>query len=264
MDSYCNNCNKYGHNFYHCHIPIISHGIITYKKNKQTNRLEYLMVCRKFSFGYIDFIRGKYSITLDNIKNIMNEMTVSERNTIKTLPFIDIWNKLWGKKCARYSLNELEYAERRFKFISLGIYENDIFYSLSDLLNLCDNKWETPEWGFPKGRRHINESSRTCAIREWCEETGFNKKTVSIIENIDPFNELIIGSNYKSYNDSYYIGKFTGNDYNIIHQTSERSTAKGVAIKEGWKLIRPYNLERRNIIKNVDLLLNKYAQYIYG
>jgi hypothetical protein len=39
---------------------LTSYGIIVYRK--VNNKNEYLMVRRKNSFGYIDFIRGKYSL----------------------------------------------------------------------------------------------------------------------------------------------------------------------------------------------------------
>ena len=52
---------------------------------------------------------------------------------------------------------------------------------------------------------------------------------------------------------------------NIIQfQKQELSDAKWCSIEELTKLIRPYHLERLNIINNVDSLLNKYTQYIYG
>ena len=66
----CNNCGIYGHLFYKCKKPIMSFGIISYRNNEITNNVEYLMIRRKDSLGYVDFIRGKYS--LDNITYIIN------------------------------------------------------------------------------------------------------------------------------------------------------------------------------------------------
>ena len=57
MDNYCNNCGKQGHLYHQCKLPITSNGIIAFRKNK-TSELEYLMICRKDSLGYIDLIRG--------------------------------------------------------------------------------------------------------------------------------------------------------------------------------------------------------------
>ena len=57
--SVCNNCGKQGHLFHQCKLPITSYGIILFRKSE--SGLQYLMIRRKDSFGYIDFIRGKYS-----------------------------------------------------------------------------------------------------------------------------------------------------------------------------------------------------------
>ena len=44
----CNNCNKIGHLFHNCKLPITSYGVILIRmKNK---RIEYLMIRRKEVF----------------------------------------------------------------------------------------------------------------------------------------------------------------------------------------------------------------------
>ena len=55
---YCNNCGKTGHIFQNCKKPIISSGIIAFRKID--NQIQYLMICRKDTLGYVDFMRGKY------------------------------------------------------------------------------------------------------------------------------------------------------------------------------------------------------------
>ena len=59
----CNNCGKQGHMLYHCKLPIISYGIIVFRKKNE--QLEYLMIRRKDTYGYIDFVpvvQGKKSL----------------------------------------------------------------------------------------------------------------------------------------------------------------------------------------------------------
>ena len=58
---FCNNCNKAGHIIHHCRYPVISLGVIAFCKNTN-NELKYLMVRRKNTHGFTDFIRGKYSV----------------------------------------------------------------------------------------------------------------------------------------------------------------------------------------------------------
>ena len=61
--NYCNNCGLTGHIFSNCKYPITSVGIIAFRYNN--NNIEYLMIRRKDTIGYIEFMRGKYSINQD-------------------------------------------------------------------------------------------------------------------------------------------------------------------------------------------------------
>ena len=260
---FCNNCDTYGHHFHSCRKPFISNGIITFRYD-ENNKIKYLILCRKHSFGYIDFIRGKYSLNNKNhILDLMNEMTVKEKENILNEDFDKLWFKLWGNANNNYS-NEKKFANDKFKMLKLGIYINNDFYNTKSLIDLITTNWISPEWGFPKGRKNLNESYYDCALREWSEETGFSKNKVSIINNINKVNEYIIGSNYEAYQDSYYIGKFMGDNYDEINfQKSEISDAKWVDINEIFNYFRSYQKERIKLIKRVDTLLNKYTLYIY-
>ena len=77
--TFCNNCGKNGHVFHQCKQPITSIGIIAFRYNIN-NKLEYLMIRRKDSLGFVDFMRGKYPINNKSyIMNIINEMTMNEK-----------------------------------------------------------------------------------------------------------------------------------------------------------------------------------------
>ena len=58
--NFCNNCGKTGHAFHQCKHPITSIGIITFRAN--TEGIQYLLIRRKDSLGYVDFMRGKISL----------------------------------------------------------------------------------------------------------------------------------------------------------------------------------------------------------
>ena len=257
---YCNNCDKYGHTFYNCRKPLVSNGIIAFRKNED-NVFEYLMVCRKHTFGYIDFLRGKYAINnKSHIMDILFEMTNREKKNILTNDFDSIWLELWGSKDNSYYKNEKIFAKEKYTMLMKGIYiKNNIFYNIKSLINECTSSWNNPEWGFPKGRRNNNENNIDCALREWCEESGFSKSDINLVKNIEPYYEYVIGSNYHSYRDTYYIGKFMNlNKYPINYQNIEISNAKWCNIDEVCESIRPYHKERINIIKNIDKMLNRW------
>ena len=76
----CNNCGKQGHQFHQCKLPITSYGIILFRSS--TKGIQYLMIRRKDSFGYIDFIRGKYvQNNLEHLQSIFNEKSPSEKES---------------------------------------------------------------------------------------------------------------------------------------------------------------------------------------
>ena len=58
--NFCNNCGKTGHAFHHCKHPITSIGIIAYRSIE--DEYQFLMIRRKDTLGYVDFMRGKYPI----------------------------------------------------------------------------------------------------------------------------------------------------------------------------------------------------------
>jgi 8-oxo-dGTP pyrophosphatase MutT (NUDIX family) len=259
--SYCNNCGKPGHLFHQCKHPITSLGIIAFRENK--GNLEYLMIRRKDTLGYVDFLRGKYS--LNNIlylKNIIDEMTIYEKNKILENDFNTLWNDLWGENIGIQYRSEESISEDKFNILKKGFKCNNEIYSLKNLINNSKTNWVEAEWGFPKGRKNYQEKDLIAARREFEEETGYSKDDLKIIQNIVPFEEIFTGSNYKSYKHKYYIAKLE-NGANPVNsfQDSEVSSLKWVTFNESYKIIRPYNLEKKEILSKTNRLLLEYRLY---
>lgn len=260
--TYCNNCGGCGHTFNKCRYPITSLGIICCKQSKYETK--FLLIRRKDTLGYVEFIRGKYP--LNNkiyIQNIIDEMTVSEKNKIINCPFDNLWNDLWGGQVGIQYRSEEKISRNKFDMLSTGIIYDGELFTLENFVLQSKTNWVEPEWGFPKGRRNFKEKELTCALREFQEETGYNTDMINIIQNIQPLEEIFTGSNYKSYKHSYYIAMMD-NNYNPItkYQKSEVSAIKWMSYEEASKKIRSYNLERINILHRVNTLLREYT--IYG
>ena len=131
--------------------------------------------------------------------------------------------------------------------------------SLLDLINNSKTKWKTPEWGFPKGRRNYQENDLACALREFQEETGYIKDQLDIIHNLMPFEEIFTGSNMKSYKHKYFVAYMEPDKKSINNfQLSEVSKIGWFTLEESLEMIRPYNLEKRQVIKKIDNVLHKY------
>jgi len=258
--NFCNNCGKNGHMFQNCKHPITSIGIVTFRM--KTNNIEYLMIKRKHSLGFVEFMRGKYPVNNFNyLLNIFNEMSNEEKEKIKNSDFNELWNYLWGNQIGIQYRGEEKTSREKYELLQNGI-SGKKEYNLETLLTLCEYKWEDTEWGFPKGRRNYQEKDLNCALREFEEETGFLRNNIQLIQNITPYEEIFTGSNMKSYKHKYFLGYIdstiqTTNSY----QETEVGDMKWVTYDEALNIIRPYNLEKINILNKINNVLIKYRLY---
>jgi len=272
--SVCNNCGKNNHNIYQCKLPITSYGIIFFKINN--NVLHYLMIRRKNSFGYIDFIKGKYSVNnIEQIQNNIDEMSNYEKTITSTQPFDFLWKQLWCENANLSNYKNEEYVcSKKFDAIKNGILVDNQLITLHELLENSKTNWTETEWEFPKGRKNYQERDIDCALREFEEETGIPKESIQIIENVLPFEEMYVGSNHKIYKHKYFLGTIkkadsieknnsiifdSYSDYDLtLYQQSEVSKLEWKTIEQCLESIRPYNLEKKTIITNVNKILQEF------
>ena len=296
----CNNCGKFGHTFHYCKHPITSVGLIVYKAqpydkaqpNHQNdkaqpydkvqpydkaiqpdNQLKYLMICRKDTIGYIEFIRGKYSLNNKAyIINILSEMTNEEKIRIVNIDFNVLWKELWGNNVSHHYNEEQHSSKEKFDALKDGVSYCGENYNLKSLIAETNTVWIEAEWGFPKGRHNNNEKDLMCALREFEEETGLSRYSLKIVQNLMPFEEIFTGSNYKSYKHKYYIaclisekgGGGGGGEKNesissANFQNSEVSKVQWKNYEEGINSIRKYNLEKKSVLTRVNKLLLEYS-----
>jgi len=250
-DFFCNNCGKTGHSFNQCKMPITSNGIIVFRKNPKTLEREYLMIRRKDTLGYMDFIRGKFPIYQKKyIMNMLIQMTIDEKQKL------------------RERIHDNSSNKEKIQLLINGIQTNTERYDLLSLLDESDNyeTWIEPEWGFPKGRRNSQEKDYECALREFSEETGYQITSLKNIRNIIPFDEVFIGSNYKSYRHKYYIMYMSYQDSLVVKpfQKSEVSGMEWKTYLECMNAIRSYNLEKKKVLTNINYCLDKTALCLVG
>ena len=264
VSTHCNNCGKQGHSFHNCKLPITSYGIILFTYTPEG--VKFLMIRRKDSFGYIDFIRGKYSpYNIEQLQNTVNEMSCNEKERIMTNTFDVLWRHMWGTVSTNQFRSEECISQKKFELITDGIVVHGNKVNLKQLVENSNTNWKETEWEFPKGRRNNTERDIDCAIREFQEETGYSKDDIQIIENILPFEEIFVGSNYRSYKHKYFLAYMdTHNDINTMEnfQRSEVSKLEWKTFNECIESIRPYNLEKRKILTNIYNLLQQYRLYL--
>ena len=272
----CGNCGAVGHVYRNCNHPISSYGIITVRlvHDPITKVITpyYLMVQRKDSLSFVEFMRGKYGLEDRNyLLKLFSNMTQRERINLLNKDFDTLWKELWQiQECTSFMK---EYNESKSKFVMLRkgyILQNEtseILCSLHYLVHNSKSNLEDTEWGFPKGRRNINEDDVTCAFREFREETGINARQVAIASDIKPFEEVFSGSNHVRYRHIYYLA--VHNDTRPPSPTPiSRSQSKEIkniqwfSYEAAQAKISDYNIERKELFKRVNQTVAKHLLQI--
>ena len=286
----CTNCNLIGHHYRNCVAPVYSFGIIAFRhKDSKWNQveelskndtnftgfkssdIEFLLIQRKDSIGYIEIIRGKYKNTdLQYIKDQISGTTQKEREKLLTMDFNDLWHDLWGEENQKYR-HDHEQARLKLDELRAGIFIESIneTVTLQSLFDCIPCAWDTPEWGFPKGRRNPNETDYDCASREFREETGLMSDQFRIFENMDPIRETFFGNNHIQYCHVYYIGwipssvKLNLNKSNKL-LCQEVSNIGWFSLEDALTKIRSTNIEKREILLRASTLLRNMSCLLIG
>jgi 8-oxo-dGTP pyrophosphatase MutT (NUDIX family) len=198
----------------------VSYGIILFRRvGGDAAPPEYLMIQRKNTFGYMDYIKGNYiHNNTAQLQIIIDEMSLAEKNKIKNSPSTA---------------------------------------SIKDVVAASSTAWEECEWEFPKGRKNQNERDIHTALREFEEETGISSKTITIIQNILPYEENFIGSNYKCYKNKFFLAHtMEDTTANMSrYQKSEVSKMEWKTYDDCMSCIRDTCLEKKQLLTKINTLL---------
>lgn len=167
---HCSNCGVLGHTYRDCHSPVTSFGTILFRINNPNwsqekllsgtplsltgvepffHSIEVLLIQRRDSLGYVDLLRGKYSVNdADYIRKQIHGMTDAERQKLLTTDFDTLWADMWGaestdahyKKDKENSRNKLMAIREG---ITLDVSGNSA--NLHDFVSQCTVHWDTPE-----------------------------------------------------------------------------------------------------------------------
>lgn len=267
---YCNNCGLKGHIQRDCRNPVLSCGNLIFRKD--TEEPQVLMIQRKDSLCFIEFVRGKYDVfNIDYIQILIDKFTVDEKRSIINHSFDELWSTLWMIDIETIQKNS-DYHKGHDKFmrLSTGFHfkKRDIFINLQYFVDNSKTNYMMTEWEFPKGRRNHRESDLDCAKREFNEETNYNCDDYKLIMNLEPFTEEFVGENRVRYKYLYYIGYLTNLEKEVFiditnkDQVTELKDIKWVTKSESLEMIRDYHHTRFKIINDIfdfiDSLSEKY------
>jgi 8-oxo-dGTP pyrophosphatase MutT (NUDIX family) len=221
------------------------------------------MIQRKDTLGYVEFMRGKYQpANTEYVTGLFDQMTVNELERLGAKDFETLWNSLWNNQVSRQYKQEYDSSFAKYSMLKTG-GEDAGGKSLDQYIAEAKRKWITPEWGFPKGRRGNRESEISCAVREFCEETGLSETQCILVKNLLPLEENFVGSNSVQYRHRYYLAYCQHSTE--VHVDSKNSVMNREISDIGWfsyekayELIRPYNVEKRAILTAAYKILTTY------
>lgn len=269
---HCTNCGLGGHVFRNCLSPVTSYGLIAVKYMKDNNitslfskantisngneSIQFLLIQRKDSLAFVEFIRGKYNPYEDEyLGRLLRGMTQKEQSSILSKSFEQLWHSVWGESSnVKSHKNDYDSSDKKFLIIK---------DRLRELIKSNPTKWTEPEWGFPKGRRNPHESDINCAIREFQEETGLKRTDFTIIQNTYPISETFFGSNQVHYCHKYYIAICNTSvevEMNMenLHMAREIGAIKWCTLDEATSKIRPDNVEKREILLKAGKIMRNF------
>jgi 8-oxo-dGTP pyrophosphatase MutT (NUDIX family) len=276
----CSNCGVVGHTFRQCHAPVLSYGLIVFRHSNPdwslekalcsssqllngtegAGGLQVLMIQRKDSLRFVEFVRGKYALKdMEYIKQLLTHMTPGERDLLMKSTFPELWNCVWGTMNPRNYRTDFEQSQEKFNELkSSGI--------LASLLEKTEAVCSTPEWGFPKGRRNPYETDIDCAIRECMEETGLKRNQLQIFENMEPLCETFYGDNKVYYSHKYFPALVApGTEVYMSamnpHMAREIGNIQWMSIDDALCKIRTENIEKKEILLRASALFRNLCPF---
>ena len=283
MVKLCIKCGLEGHTNRACKGPVTSFGLIVFVKGKKNlqkgriyphqitlcpihnkdgnnqnspllvrkdsvyNEILFLLVERKDTVGFLNIVQGSYPelepYKSKKVNRYLSELTCEEREKLVVWDF----NRLW--KVAGSDKKDMAKAETKFKSLNIQ--------SLIDNSNCL---YEEADYLMPKGRLKYGESTKQCALREFSEETGYNKTDVQLLD-VAPYSEQFTGTDGKTYRNVFYVARLKedaeistrlGDDPN---QTKEVRNLGWFNLTECNELIRDYHQDKKDILALVHALL---------
>lgn len=277
----CNNCGKENHFQKNCPIPITSYGLLCVFIDKEikdiNNSIKYLMIQKRNSFAYIEFLRAKYNLQEPKyIQNLFNYMTIKEKELILNNRFNTLWNDLW--LITNNKINPKRKSDFYKGIIKFNILQNGFlckkdnkYYSTKVFINNSTKNYENPEWYFPKGRKNHNETDIDASFREFSEETNIDINNLKRINEINIISETHKGSNNINYKTIFYPTIY--NKKNITsfnyknnlenrnkYQKQEVGDIKWLTYKQVINKFRDYEIEKKEMFNNIHGKIINYIE----
>lgn len=231
-------------------------------KYRDLDKYKIMMIRRKHTIPYVEFLRGKYNNNnIEYLCLLFSRMCHSEVKFICDNPSFQLLRKELGLNSKKRKSYRMEYENSEVKFSY--IRDTGVLATVIDIVNkiykthfhlnlppglfpspfvISDEKfrsifqelrvqngptnttlYQNPEWGIPKGKRQLQETDLQCAIREFCEETGVKPCDMKVFKNCVPLEEIYIGINGDRYRHVYFVGELLRLPENSVVKTCKEN-----------------------------------------
>ena len=228
------------------HRPVkTSHGIILCRKNTTTNRPEVLLVHKRYTYAFAEFIHGRYyrSRIYDvygRVSQLFDLMTREELTDILSLNFSQMWYRVWLSPGTTE-----QYNKKSAKFHATFI-KNDNGATLRELVMNARTRG-TLLWEVPKGHKEgVCEADSICAIRELYEETGVCKGGYKLLPKVKRRVSYISAGT--RYNCAYYVAIANPNLSNRKITDPSRPTLRDVEYLSEVSEVKWFDIEHIRLV----------------
>lgn len=233
---------------------VLSYGVACVRKNPDSGCYEVLMIKKRHTYAFIEFIRGMYDPFKDHdLQYMFDGMTITEKSMIQTTNFNTLWNYCNGEPTRSGERSVFNRALRKYN--TLNEREGNV---LARILSNTENA--TLLWEIPKGRSDKKETPLMSATREFEEETGLSKESYRILfdEGTIEYSFIDCGVKYKYI---YYLAVLSSNitpkyDYTNEHMLREISELKFMTS------IATQELNNQRLAKTVRIIIKKAKKYL--
>jgi len=268
-----------------------SYGIACCRYNLDTKLPEVLMIKKRYTYAFFDFVFAKYKKNDDaRLRSLFNQMSTQEKSEILRLDFDKLWiririkipiqpninkkysrTRIYKEQKERYSRKSMQtntgyilydddwhtYKKKKDKFNTNFILSNR-GKKLKRLIN--GTKSVDSIWEIPKGRPAYNEKPINTALREFKEETDISLDKYTFLKHVKPIVKSYI-VNRCSYTHIYYIAISKGFDWDpeinfcSYEQNCEVEDIQWVSLSKAsylnLKQISTHNNRMLNLMKKI-------------
>lgn len=221
----CKRSDRAGGTVYRGMYPVTSFGVCV--RREVGGEARYLVVQRRDSMAYAEFVRGRYDIEDEEyVMKLVDGMTVAERGQLRSAAGQSGGgDMLWGGSAPRCGRNAYRAGRRSFDALMAT--------RPGAVMRYIDNTAgrDAPEWGLPKGRKAFcSESGIECALRELREETGIDGGQLALLGN-GAVREFV-GGNRLFYRHVFYNADLVDQDATLRLDSGEISDARWLTVDE--------------------------------